>query len=63
MILSMHQPNFIPWIGFFDKIEKSDVFVLLDDVQYPRGKSVANRNKILGKNGVVEMVVPISISQ
>jgi hypothetical protein len=61
MILSMHQPNFIPWIGFFDKIAQSDVFVILDAVQYPRGKSVANRNKILGKNGIIELVVPISV--
>ena len=60
MILSVHQPNFIPWIGYFHKIACSDIFILLDQVQYPRGKSVANRNKIKTINGVVELVVPLS---
>ena len=60
MILSVHQPNFIPWMGYFYKIASSDIFILLDQVQYPRGKSVANRNKIKTINGVVELVVPIS---
>ena len=47
MIVSIHQPNYLPWIGFFDKIKRSDVFVLLDDVQFPRGKKhFGHRNKI-----------------
>lgn len=59
-VLSMHQPNFLPWIGYFNKIQKSDVFVILDDVQIPRGKSVANRNKIKTAQGEMELVVPLS---
>ncbi|MCF8307719.1 MAG: WbqC family protein [Bacteroidales bacterium] len=59
-VLSIHQPNFLPWIGYFDKIKKSDVFVILDEVQIPRGKSVANRNKIKTPQGEMELVVPIS---
>jgi len=58
--LSIHQPNFIPWFGYFDKIAKSDIFIILDNVQYPRSKSVANRNKIKSPNGVLELVVPVS---
>ena len=38
MIVSIHQPNYIPWIGYFHKIASSDVFVVFDDVQLPRGK-------------------------
>ena len=34
MKVSIHQPNYIPWAGYFYKIYKSDVFVFLDDVQY-----------------------------
>jgi len=59
-IVSVHQPNFIPWIGYFNKIIKSDIFVILDNVQIPRGTSVANKNKIICKQGVLELVVPIS---
>jgi len=47
MITSIHQPNYLPWLGFFDKIKRSDVFVVFDDVQFPRGKKhFGHRNKI-----------------
>ena len=46
MIISIHQPNYIPWIGYFHKIAHSDVFVVFDDIQFPRGKDFIFRNKI-----------------
>ena len=51
MIVSIHQPNYIPWIGFFHKILLSDTYVVFDDIQFPRGKDYANRNQIKTNNG------------
>ena len=45
--ISIHQPNFIPWLGYFNKIINSDIFIILDTVQYPRGKSVGKYNRKL----------------
>ena len=51
VVVAIHQPNFFPWLGYFDKIAKSDVFVILDSVQAPKGgSSWLNRVK-LAMNG------------
>ena len=44
MICAIHQPNFFPWLGFFDKLRRCDRFVILDDAQFPKtGGSWCNR--------------------
>ncbi len=50
MIVSIHQPNFIPWLGYFYKIYKSDVFVILDNVQFTKN-GFTNRNLIKTPQG------------
>jgi len=58
MILSVHQPQYIPWLGYFDKIAKSDCFVFLDDVQY-KPREYQNRNKIRTSTGDTWLTVPV----
>ena len=45
MIVAIHQPHYLLWIGYFDKIDRADVFVPLDNVQY-RKDEWQNRNRI-----------------
>jgi hypothetical protein len=52
------QPSYIPWRGYFHQIEKADVFVLLDDVQYDK-RSWRNRNRIKTANGTIWLTVPV----
>ncbi len=60
MIVSIHQPNYLPWLGFFDKIKQSDKFVIFDNVQYPRSKGhFGNRNKIKIYNDSKWLTVPV----
>lgn len=58
MILSVHQPQYIPWLGYFDKIAESDCFVFLDEVQY-KAREFQNRNRIRTKDGWMWMTVPV----
>lgn len=60
-IISIHQPNFLPWIGYFYKIIKSDIFVILDDVQYTKN-SFINRNKIKTPDGEQWLTIPVKHS-
>lgn len=50
MIVTIHQPEHMPWLGFFNKLAKADVFVILDSVQFEKNY-FQNRNKIIGTNG------------
>src|SRR5579859_5180841 len=59
MILAAHQPQFCPWLGFFDKMRQADVFVILDDVQYEKN-NWQNRNRIKTSNGATWFTVPVS---
>ena len=58
MIISIHQPNFIPWIGYFFKIYKSDVFVILDNVQFTKN-GFTNRNQIKTPQGPIWLTLPV----
>ncbi len=55
----MHQPNYIPWLGYFHKMANCNIFVYLDAVQYPRGRSFSPRNRIKTPNGVTFLTIPL----
>jgi len=59
MLLSVHQPTYLPWLGLFHKIAVSDLFLIYDDVPYSRSMWY-NRNKILGANGPILISVPVT---
>ena len=56
MIAALHQPNFLPWLGFFHKMHRADVLVLLDDVQLT--KEWCARNRIKTAQGVQWLTMP-----
>jgi len=58
LLVAIHQPVYLPWLGFLDKAKKADTFVLLDSVLFTRG-SVINRNRIKTKRGPIWLTVPV----
>ena len=59
MIVAIHQPNYLPWLGYFRKIAKADIFVFLDDVQFSKNGYI-NRVQILGSQGTHWLSVPVT---
>ena len=59
-VVMIHQPHFLPWLGYFNKLLNVDHFVILDDVQY-RPRYYQNRTKILHPSGTkLWLSVPVS---
>lgn len=58
MILTAHQPVYLPWLGLFHKIAVSDTFCYFDNVQY-LPKDWNNRNKIKTQNDEMWLTVPV----
>jgi hypothetical protein len=59
LIAAGHQPNYLPWIGFFDKLRDCDVFIIEDSVQYEQ-QGFINRNKVKVVNKTKWLTVPIT---
>jgi hypothetical protein len=61
MIVAIHQPNYIPGLGFFHKMASADVFVLLDNVQYSKN-NYTNRNRIRSGDEWAWLTIPVRLS-
>ena len=61
MIVSIMQPAYMPWLGYFDRIARSDVHVVLNDVTMDKNSKTkfANRNKIRTQQGWAWLTVPL----
>jgi len=60
MILTAHQPAYMPWLGYFHKAALADTMVVLDDVQFEKN-SFTNRNKIKTSNGEAWLTIPVEM--
>jgi hypothetical protein len=60
LIVGMHQPNLMPWIGYFYKIFQSDIFIFVDDVQFIKsGSSYTNTIRLNERGKPIKLTVPI----
>jgi hypothetical protein len=63
ILVAIHQPNFLPWLGWWDKLARADALVLLDDVQFPKtGATYINRVDILRHDHAGPITVPVTRS-
>ena len=61
MKIGILQPGYLPWLGFFEQVYSSDIFVIYDDVQYDK-HGWRNRNRIKTANGIQWLTVPVHVS-
>jgi len=59
MIIAANQPYFCPYPGFFTKAFLADVFILLDEVQFPRGTTWLSRNRFKNDQGELWLTIPV----
>ncbi len=59
-LIVIHQPDFIPYLGFFDRLYKADKYVILDNVQFvASSRGGTHRDKIKTKNGAKWLTISI----
>lgn len=58
MKVTIHQPNYLPYLGFFDKAARADMLILLDTAQYSKN-GMQNRNRIKTPQGEQWLTIPV----
>ena len=56
---AIHQPNFLPWMGYFHKIATVDTFIFFDSVAMSNGKTWTSRCQILVKGTPQWLTLPV----
>lgn len=59
MKISINQPAYLPWLGYFDRIDYADIHIVLDHVQFEKN-SFTNRNKITSNHGPHWITIPVT---
>jgi len=59
MIVTTSRPYFAPFAGFFYRVHLADIFVILDDIQFPRGTTWITRNRFKNDQGTWWMTIPV----
>ena len=58
-VVAIHQPNYVPWLGYFYKIANTEIFILLNDAEFSKN-SYINRNRIKTQRGAHWLTVPVN---
>lgn len=58
ILVAGHQPHYLPWIGYFNKIYQSDIFCIVDSIQFEK-KWFQSRNKIRTREGELWLTMPV----
>lgn len=58
MIVAAHQPHYLPWLGYLDKIAQADLFVVMDDLQF-EAQNFQNRQRVKLPQGPAWLTVPL----
>src|SRR5438093_12881901 len=59
MIVTIHQPNYLPYLGFFHKLANADLFGVYDTALYSKQLGLHNRNRIKTQQGAQWLTVPV----
>lgn len=60
MLVGIHQLHYLPWLRYFEKIDRCDAFVVLDNIQFTKN-DWQNRNKVKTAGGVTVLTVPVHV--
>lgn len=57
-LVAIHQPHYLPWLRYFEKIARADVFIVLDNIQFNKN-GWQNRNRVKTAQGAQLLSVPV----